>query len=135
MAPRGPDLLSRPRSSSVATVVVVSLVSGYVIVWEELRADLRVFAPGSVVDPGALVGSVVSSRFNYHQPVGLVTDAVNDAVGCLVTVQLDFGKGRDRTLTLVPAYVAKEAVQHEGGLVRVNRAFLLHVSLGASMAG
>lgn len=110
-------------------------MSSYVIVWDEIRSDQRVFAPGSIVNPEAVVGSVVSLRLNSHQSVGLVTEAVNDAVGCLVTVQLDYGKGRDRGLSLVPVYVAKQAVQEEGGLVRVARAFLLHVSLGGSPAG
>lgn len=108
----------------------VSVLCAYVIRWGEKRADGRAFAPQSIHQPEAVVGSVVSSHLNYHQPVGLVTAAENDATGCLITVQLDFGKGRDRTPALVAVYSVKQAAMNDDGVEHVVAATLLHVSLG-----
>lgn len=109
----------------------VSTFAGYVITWDAVRADGKIFAPGAVLHPEAVVGSVVSSHLNYHQPVGLVTAAENDETGCLVTVHLDFGKGRERAPALVAVVSVKESVLTSTGVERVLASTLLHVSLGS----
>ena len=108
----------------------MSTLSGYVIRWGEVRPDGRAFAARSVRHPEAIIGSVVSSHLNYHQPVGLVTAAESDETGVLVTVQLDFGKGRERTTALVAVYSVKDSTVDDRGVEHIVAASLLHISLG-----
>lgn len=109
----------------------MSAYETYVVRWNHVRDDGVSFAPGAFLVPDAIVGSPVSYNLNYHHPIGIVFDAANDDLGCLVSVHLDFGREGPRTdvIVLDPVYRTIRSTRDGPGRTRVLEAFLLQVSL------
>lgn len=107
---------------------------GYVITWNTVDEDGRSFCAGSVVDPAAVIGSVVSSDLNYHRPVGTVVSVVTDQVGLLVEIEASEDAPTVLGARLEGVFCIRTSRGSAGGGNEVTQAFLLHVSLTSPAA-
>lgn len=110
-------------------MVAVDRVQGYVVTWDEVRTDGQVFLAGSIIDPAAVVGSVVSLDLDYQRSVGTVVVARNDEVGCLVEIDLADAAHQTPKPRLEGVFAVRKTTTHPAGGDAVARAFLLHVSI------
>lgn len=108
---------------------LVGRVKGYVVTWDEIRSDGQVFLAGSIIDPAAVVGSVVSLDLDYQRAVGTVVAAQNDEVGCSVEIDLAEAAYEASSPRLEGVFAVRRKNVLPARRQEVARAFLLHVSL------